>query len=586
MFSKNTISRFLSLTVVLFCGGFFLVSTETAEAYTYTATAVSPVRTYASPLAFGTIVWTEVASSTGTTPRPANSAITVEVRAGDVVTPDATWTNGGIYTPVTSGQSLSTLGVHQYFEYRIVFDYDDLSDMPGVSDVTVTTYSGELISSVYDTRNFGNSIQSIAWTESIAGQANVLIQMRTSYNGTSWTNWCGPDNATTGCDSTTYFTDPTGGQTIDADFQDRGLASNTSSDRYVQYKFLLFSDAVNTPVISDVTVGYDRIASSVSAVSPVLDPQGQAVAFGTITWTETLPVETSVTVDVNAGNTPTPDGSWTGYTIGVTNGQDISALFPSYRYIQYRINMSTYDPDNIASVSDVTLSYSYFPIGAFPIIGSPYNTESPANLLAELRWTETTPTNTNVKFQMRTAPDVAGAPDWTLGSGWCGPTNCAVTTGDSDYSSDFYETTQAGETANTIHTTGDNDQWIQYIAWIETATAFDTPTLSDVTLRYVVNARPEFDTTYDTNGITVTQIGDDTDPDWGKVKIIYRVRDVDTTDGTNTPGYITPSFSYDNGAGFVTIGSGNLSASAITNKTVDAVPTPSTQSIGMPNSTS
>jgi hypothetical protein len=45
-------------------------------------------------------------------------------------------------------------------------------------------------------------------------------------------------------------------------------------------------------------------------------------------------------VDIRAGNVATPDGTWTTWLTGFTNGSDISALGTN-RYVQYRINLGT-----------------------------------------------------------------------------------------------------------------------------------------------------------------------------------------------------------------------------------------------------
>ena len=51
--------------------------------------------------------------------------------------------------------------------------------------------------------------------------------------------------------------------------------------------------------------------------------------------------------------------------------------------------------------------------------------------------------------------------------------------------------------------------------------------------------------------------------------INYRIRDTDTSSGTTTPGFITPSFEYNIGGGWVAITSGNLAATDLNTKDVD-----------------
>ena len=301
MFLKNKLKLKLFLSAVFFCSALFVFSIEDAKAYTYSASAISPVKTYASQVSFGTISWTEVSSATGISPRPANSLIAMEVRAGNSVVPDETWTNGGNWTAVTNGQSLSFLSGNQYLQYQTIFSYDDLSNMPGISDVTIA--------------------------------------------------------------STAY------------------------------------------------------------------------------------------------------------------------------------------------------------PVGVYNLVSSPYDSNDVANLLAEIKWNENVPVGANVKFQMRSAPDNAGAPNWAAGSGWCGPLNCAATTADADYATDFYENTPTGESSNPVHITGNNDQWIQYIAWLENDSTAITPILSDVTLTYVVNIPPQV------QSVSAIQNSD------GTVTVNYEIKDPDTSTG-------------------------------------------------------
>ena len=68
------------------------------------------------------------------------------------------------------------------------------------------------------------------------------------------------------------------------------------------------------------------------------------------------------------------------------------------------------------------------------------------------------------------------------------------------------------------------------------------------------NSAPEFDSTFGTDGVSVSQISDKADANFGKVKIDYKVRDVDNVAAT-------PTFSYDvaGGTSFTAIDSAELS---------------------------
>jgi hypothetical protein len=65
--------------------------------------------------------------------------------------------------------------------------------------------------------------------------------------------------------------------------------------------------------------------------------------FTTLSYVTLIPSGTSLSVDIRAGDTPTPDASWDSascgsWCTGITPGGDISAL-GTHRYVQYRVNL-------------------------------------------------------------------------------------------------------------------------------------------------------------------------------------------------------------------------------------------------------
>jgi hypothetical protein len=113
------------------------------------------------------------------------------------------------------------------------------------------------------------------------------------------------------------------------------------------------------------------------------------------------------------------------------------------------------------------------------LISSPFDAADSGSVLSQLSWGETLPAGTDVKFQLRTAPDSNGVPGaW---SAWLGPSG-----------TDSYYTDPTGaQTINSNHTDGENDQWFQY-KMILSSSVGDTavPTVSEVTLAYVINTSP------------------------------------------------------------------------------------------------
>ncbi len=81
------------------------------------------------------------------------------------------------------------------------------------------------------------------------------------------------------------------------------------------------------------------------------------------------------------------------------------------------------------------------------------------------------PTNTDIKFQIRTASTEAGLSSAT----WYGPTG----------TDDYYTTSNTA-----INPVQDGDRWIQYKAYFSTSTSCSTPTLHDITIAYTIDAPP------------------------------------------------------------------------------------------------
>lgn len=94
-------------------------------------------------------------------------------------------------------------------------------------------------------------------------------------------------------------------------------------------------------------------------ISAIID-SGQKSNFSTLAYDTTAPANTTLTVDVRAGNTSTPDGTWTAWQTNISNGGDVSTLTGN-RYVQYRANLSTTDVAATPSLNDITLNYSYYP---------------------------------------------------------------------------------------------------------------------------------------------------------------------------------------------------------------------------------
>ncbi len=329
------------------------------------------------------------------------------------------------------------------------------------------------------------------------------------------------------------------------------MGDNTATQRNapVQVRQYLSTDRLSAGVLSYFSSG--------TFTSSVIDI-GTEASFTTLSYNTNVPALTALTVDVRAGNTSIPDSTWTAWQSSVASGGDISALTGN-RYVQYRVNLSTTNALATPSFNDISINYAAYS-GSGTVISSPYNTTDASNAIGGLSWDEdvTLPSGTGVTVSLRTGATIsdlnsASWTDFTNATTGCTKTNSTVVCGSSAIPAAM---------KNAL-----NNQWYQYKVTLISAGA-NTPTVTNVKVIYVVNAPPQFDQTFGTNGVSVSQIASSTDPNLGQVLIQYKVRDVDTTTGSSTPGFITPSFEYNIGSGWVAVDSSKLDPDALTNKAV------------------
>jgi hypothetical protein len=99
-------------------------------------------------------------------------------------------------------------------------------------------------------------------------------------------------------------------------------------------------------------------AGSGTFTSRVFDA-GSVAEWGALTWSADVPAGTSLALSVRTGDTPTPDGGWSSYAPVAASGGDIPG---SSRYVQYRAELSSSDPETTAILRDVTISYHHNPV--------------------------------------------------------------------------------------------------------------------------------------------------------------------------------------------------------------------------------
>jgi hypothetical protein len=180
-------------------------------------------------------------------------------------------------------------------------------------------------------------------------------------------------------------------------------------------------------------------------------------------------------------------------------------------------------------------------------------------------WNATIPANTQVKFRTRGVTSTSGS-DVLFAASW----------------SDYYIATSTGIGGTPIKANGvagatlPTYRYFEVEATLVSSNGVATPFIDSVGVSYAINAPPQFDPNYPVasqGGANALQIATSTDTNWGKVKIDYSVRDPDTDAGTNSPGFITPSFEYrlNSGDSWHAIGSSFLAVNDTAQKSVAKV---------------
>jgi len=242
-----------------------------------------------------------------------------------------------------------------------------------------------------------------------------------------------------------------------------------------------------------------------SYISSAIDV-GEHLGFTTLDYTAVVPTNTTLTLDVRSGTTPKPDGGWSTWVTGIANGGSIAAV-PANRYVQYRANLTTTDSMATPTLDDITINFSRYTLSS-TLISTAYNTVDANNLLDSISWTETLPAGTDIRLQLRTAADSAGAPgSWST---WFGPDSSAgsywnsVNTTNGDCAGSGTITCAPAAAVRDLL----NDQWIQYKIEAVTTAPVNTPTFSDITLNYASGTSAAgFVTISPTSGLTTTEVG-------------------------------------------------------------------------------
>ncbi|KKQ12750.1 MAG: Fibronectin type III domain protein [Candidatus Moranbacteria bacterium GW2011_GWF1_36_78] len=503
---------------------FFIFGTKGVFAATYEETFTSQILDNDYLVQYGNASWNADTTSAGT-------SVVVKVRT------DSSFDMSGATawascTAIVSGSDISTNNCvadgERYLQYQITLGTNNPNLTPTFYDINFQTNVSTLISSVFDSQDSRNTLQGFDWTESLNG-GNVLFQIRTSPDGSSWTNWCGPDNAGAGCNRESFFTDFSGSETIDAIFQDN------ASDRYFQYKAILVSDSIggnSLPEISRVNFDYDLPTTSIRTYQETYTSKSYTsslTGYSQISWNDNILPNTSLSVKVRTDSNLDMSTAplWSTCAL-VSNNVDISSnncVDDGEQYIQYQVTLGT---DN-TNVTPTFYDMHIYTEDLANLISSPFNSTAPDNALGRVSWIEdsTLPNGAQVALSLRSASSLANLSSavWTqvaVSNGSGITQGCSRENGTVDCDSSVIP-------AGMKDAVG--DQYFQYKMELSASNGI-SPTVSQVQITYVVNGAPEVQ--------AVSAVPNSS----GNVDILYETKDPDTLSGTVTRGFVTPSFQY------------------------------------------
>ena len=117
-----------------------------------------------------------------------------------------------------------------------------------------------------------------------------------------------------------------------------------------QMFFLAFDSTADGNLLSLDWVRVGPYQSSGTFLSRVFDA-GSLVNWNTATWTGDTPAGTSLQISVRQGNTPIPDATWTSFVALASPGSSIGG---TSRYLQYRADLATHDPNQTPVLNDIS----------------------------------------------------------------------------------------------------------------------------------------------------------------------------------------------------------------------------------------
>ncbi len=229
-------------------------------------------------------------------------------------------------------------------------------------------------------------------------------------------------------------------------------------------------------------------------------------SWGTLSWTNTLPASTTITMKARSASTSAglANTAWSSCS-NIASGTALSTggcVNNGDSYIQYQATLGTTNSAQTPSLNSVTITYTGYDSSG-SLTSQPFNSGDPTDVIGGISWTEATSTGAGVTVSVRVATSSAGLASSTWANFTDATTGCTVT---------------PSSTTNVIFCTGSaiptalqsNARYWQYMV-TESSTGASTPTVSNVTVQYVINAPPQFNTAIGGGtGVAATETGNST----------------------------------------------------------------------------
>jgi hypothetical protein len=138
-----------------------------------------------------------------------------------------------------------------------------------------------------------------------------------------------------------------------------GFPGDISNIDTIKLHFTDYTEYAETYIDNITLLGGAPYFDSGTFTSQVFDG-GYEVAWDKISWEEDKPAPTDIEVRTRTGNNPTPDGSWSQWSLPYSSFTGSNIINPEGRYIQYQVNLSTTDTDYTPRLYGITIVKSEY----------------------------------------------------------------------------------------------------------------------------------------------------------------------------------------------------------------------------------